>query len=96
ARKKEIAPLDPWDARTLEWMTASPPAEHNFDAVPTVHDTDEFFHRKYQENDHGEVVQVATYEDIMAEEAKSADTHIHLPSPSYWPLVVAIGLPIVA
>jgi len=33
ARKKERAPLDPWDARTLEWMTASPPKEHNFDAI---------------------------------------------------------------
>ena len=37
ARKKERAPLDPWDARTLEWITASPPKEHNFDVIPTVH-----------------------------------------------------------
>ena len=31
-RKAPAAPLDPWDARTLEWMTTSPPKEHNFDA----------------------------------------------------------------
>ena len=45
------APLDPWDARTLEWITASPPKEHNFDRIPTVHALDEFFHRKYEEVD---------------------------------------------
>ena len=33
-RKEPLAPLDPWDARTLEWMTTSPPKEHNFDALP--------------------------------------------------------------
>ena len=43
------APLDPWDARSLEWMTTSPPKEHNFDVIPTVHHLDEFFHRKYED-----------------------------------------------
>ena len=43
------APLDPWDARSLEWMTTSPPKEHNFDAIPTVGHLDEFFHRKYED-----------------------------------------------
>ena len=33
-RKGVKAPLDPWDARSLEWMTASPPKEHNFDVDP--------------------------------------------------------------
>ena len=35
-RKAAPAPLDPWDARTLEWMTTNPPKEHNFDALPEV------------------------------------------------------------
>ena len=35
----------------LEWMTSSPPKEHNFDGIPTVHALDEFFHRKYEEVD---------------------------------------------
>ena len=43
------APLDPWDARSLEWMTTNPPKEHNFDKIPTVHALDEFFHRKYED-----------------------------------------------
>ena len=97
ARNAPVAPADPWDARSLEWMTSSPPAEHNFDAIPTVHELDEFFHRKYEENEAtGEIHQVSTYEEIMADEATRADKHIHLPSPSYWPIILAVGLPIVA
>ena len=33
-RKAPPAPADPWDARSLEWITSSPPKEHNFDAHP--------------------------------------------------------------
>ena len=52
-RKGEPAGVDPWDARTLEWVTASPPPEHNFDVVPTVTHRDEFWHRKYAEDEAG-------------------------------------------
>ncbi|MGE4410352.1 MAG: cytochrome o ubiquinol oxidase subunit I [Sphingobium sp.] len=31
---------DPWDARTLEWSTTSPPPEYNFAFTPVVHDLD--------------------------------------------------------
>ena len=33
---------DPWDGRTLEWATASPPAVYNFAKTPTVQDIDAF------------------------------------------------------
>jgi len=33
----EIAGDNPWNAWTLEWAAASPPPEHNFDALPPVH-----------------------------------------------------------
>jgi cytochrome c oxidase subunit 1 len=80
---------DPWDARSLEWMVQSPVPAHNFDEVPTVSHLDEFWHHKYQENDEGKVVRVAT----GAEVAQPGDgTGVHLPSPSYWPLVLAVGL----
>ena len=98
-RKAPPAPLDPWDARTLEWMTTSPPKEHNFDALPEVHSLDEFFHRKYEDVGVGELHdlrQVATAEEILAEQEANADHHIHMPSPSYWPIILALTLPIVA
>jgi cytochrome c oxidase subunit 1 len=98
-RKGQKAPLDPWDARSLEWMTASPPKEHNFDAIPTVHHLDEFFYRKYEnvgEGDNHEFRQIATAEELLAEQEANADAHIHMPSPSYWPIVVSIALPIMA
>jgi cytochrome c oxidase subunit 1 len=91
------APLDPWDARSLEWLTTSPPKEHNFDRVPTVGHLDEFFHLKYEdqgEGDHHDFVQVATAEELIAAEERNADTDIHLPSPSYWPILLAFGLPV--
>ena len=98
-RKEPKAPLDPWDARTLEWMTTSPPKEHNFDSLPTVHALDEFFHRKYEDvgGDEGHDLQrVATAEEILAEQEAHADHHIHMPSPSYWPIVLAAALPFIA
>jgi len=96
---KEKAPLDPWDARSLEWLTTSPPKEHNFDRTPTVHALDEVFHRKYEdvgEGDEHNYVQRATLEELLLEEEAHADAHIHLPGPSYWPIVLAFGLPVMA
>ena len=31
---------DPWDGRTLEWLTSSPPAIYNFAKIPIVEDID--------------------------------------------------------
>jgi cytochrome c oxidase subunit I len=35
-RKKEPAGEDPWGGYTLEWVTTSPPPEHNFDWLPPI------------------------------------------------------------
>ncbi|MBL0372352.1 cytochrome o ubiquinol oxidase subunit I [Rhizobium sp. KVB221] len=37
---------DPWDARTLEWSTSSPPPEYNFAFTPVVHDHDSWWDMK--------------------------------------------------
>ncbi|MEM9222113.1 MAG: cytochrome o ubiquinol oxidase subunit I [Pseudomonadota bacterium] len=37
---------DPWNGRTLEWATASPPAHYNFAVIPKVNDTDGFWEMK--------------------------------------------------
>ena len=37
---------DPWDGRTLEWMTSSPPAVYNFPKIPVPDDIDAFMDMK--------------------------------------------------
>ncbi|HVS78894.1 MAG TPA: cbb3-type cytochrome c oxidase subunit I [Candidatus Saccharimonadales bacterium] len=38
---------DPWDARTLEWSTTSPPPVYNFAHIPLVHSRDAFWEAKH-------------------------------------------------
>ena len=38
---------DPWDGRTLEWSTSSPPPFYNFAIVPEVKEIDDFWEQKY-------------------------------------------------
>ena len=37
---------DPWDGRTLEWSTSSPPPAYNFAFTPVVHDADAWWDMK--------------------------------------------------
>jgi cytochrome o ubiquinol oxidase subunit 1 len=37
---------DPWNGRTLEWSTASPPPEYNFAFLPRVHERDAWWDMK--------------------------------------------------
>jgi cytochrome c oxidase subunit 1 len=84
---------DPWDARTIEWMIPSPAPEYNFDPIPTVSRVDDFWYRKYGETKDGQLVRIAATDDVV--QKRTDGKGIHLPSPSYWPLVVALGLPMV-
>jgi cytochrome c oxidase subunit 1 len=84
--KGEKTTHDQWGARTLEWTVPStPPPEHNFDVIPTVHARDAF----WDEKTHAE----RTAKDKAAS-AKAEQSHggIHMPSQSWFPLVAAIGL----
>jgi len=90
---KLSVPADPWDGRSLEWMVASPTPAHNFDEIPVVRTLDDFWHRKYGENEAGKLVRIAATEDVIQD---GSNTDVHLPSPSYWPLVLAAGLPFIA
>mgnify|MGYP004417265741 CR=1 FL=1 len=47
-RKKNPAGDDPWNARTLEWSTATPPKEYVFATIPTVTSRDAFWEMKEQ------------------------------------------------
>ena len=88
--KRLTMPADPWDSRSLEWMVPSPTPVHNFDVVPTVQSLDEFWHRKYGEDENGRLVRIAATEDVVQ---KGDAKDVHLPSPSYYPIVLAFGLP---
>jgi cytochrome o ubiquinol oxidase subunit 1 len=37
---------DPWNGRTLEWSTSSPPPQYNFAFTPRVYDLDAWWHMK--------------------------------------------------
>lgn len=88
-RHGEPAGADPWDARTVEWMTASPPAFHNFDEIPVIEARDDFWHRKYAEDEAGipKPIPAGASED-HDDEGRADHGHIHMPDPSYWPLVM--------
>ena len=84
--KGEKTTHDQWDARTLEWTVPStPPPEHNFDVIPTVHARDAFWYEKTHK---------AEIEKEKAEHAKAEQDHggIHMPSQSWFPIVAASGL----
>ena len=47
-RKKNLDTTgDPWDGRTLEWSTPSPPPMYNFAVTPEVHEKDAFWAQKH-------------------------------------------------
>ncbi len=97
SRRSAPAPTDPWDARTVEWMTSSPPPEYNFATVPVIEHRDEFWHRKYTEDDEGRLLRLPAGAAVDMSDPEGRDAHtlgIHMPSPSYWPFVFALALPI--
>jgi cytochrome c oxidase subunit 1 len=58
-----------------------------------VHHLDEFFHRKYEEDEATHTMkQVATGEELIRAEEDAADADIHMPGASYWPLLLALGV----
>ena len=75
---------DPWDAPGLEWSIASPPPAYNFAKLPQVQGRDDYWIKKEAARDAGT--------PITGPEPLVDERTIHMPSPSYWPLVVAAGV----
>ena len=83
-RSGKRAESDPWDARTLEWSIPSPPPEYNFKEIPTVYDRDDWWSQKRR--------QVRRAVPVGGGSGDEEGHSIHMPQPSYWPIVVSIGL----
>jgi cytochrome c oxidase subunit 1 len=95
-RRGRPSGLDPWDARTVEWMTPNPTPEYNFAVPPVVTRLDHFWHLKYDQDAEGRAARKADADEIIARiehEQLNPAAPIHLPNPSYFPLVAALGLP---
>jgi len=78
-RKGEKASANPWGAATLEWSLPSPPRHYNFPALPTVRSREPLW-----DDTERQEVEAVTH----AEPAEEP----HMPSPSFWPVVLAFGV----
>ncbi|HRN17469.1 MAG: cytochrome c oxidase subunit I [Trueperaceae bacterium] len=76
---------DPWDARTLEWTTESPPAYYGFKTQPVVNSLDAFWAEKYPESMH------VTPPDPAEGRAYDA-AGVHIPGQSWFPILGALAL----
>jgi cytochrome c oxidase subunit I len=82
-RGPRTAPNDPWDARTLEWRTSSPPPPYDFETIPPVYGRDTFWREKYGDRRGRKPVPLPP----------APDPHgTHLPAPSTWPIVMGLGI----
>lgn len=71
---------DPWDARTLEWTTDSPPKDYNFAATPVIKTRDQLWADK-----HGKP-------EEKSGSQSDGEHGIHMPDRSWYPMVIAFGL----
>jgi len=76
---------DPWDGRTLEWTTESPPAYYGFETQPVVNSLDAFWAQKHPESMH------VTPPDPAEGRAYDA-AGIHIPGQSWFPILGALAL----
>ncbi|WP_100011077.1 cytochrome c oxidase subunit I [Lentibacillus sediminis] len=75
--KGEKASADPWDGRTLEWATASPPVHYNFKQLPLVRGLDPLWIEKMEGK--GKITPAEPLDEI------------HMPNGSILPLIMTIG-----
>jgi cytochrome c oxidase subunit I len=83
-RSGQEAGHDPWDAPGVEWSISSPPPAYNFARIPRVVGRDHYWIVKRRAEAEGQ--------PITGPEPHVDPRTIHMPSPSYWPIIVSFGL----
>ena len=88
-KRGALAGEEPWDARAFAGTSSSPPPEYNFAEIPEIESRDDLWHRKYTEDDEGRLLALPNGGAVSS---SAGDLHVHMPSPSFYPLVMAAGL----
>jgi cytochrome c oxidase subunit 1 len=106
AQSTEQAPANPWDAATLEWAVPSPPPVYNFRIIPQITHRDQLWHDKYDrvlaaqgrpDAAADRIIEIDQLPEnspvgVAVAEAQAEVGNIHMPNPSFYPLVASIGL----
>lgn len=106
-RRGKPAGPNPWGAATLEWSMPSPPPVYNFEKIPVVRSRMPLWeqdptkepgipHGRRAEDAQevtlaGMTVGEAEYPD-MESKMSAHDLGIHMPPPSFWPIVLAFAI----
>ena len=107
----KVAGPNPWGAATLEWSIPSPPPVYNFRDLPVVHSRLPLWegdptkepgipHGKVEEETEEVTIggaHVASVRDPENDENRMSahDLGIHMPPPSYWPIVLAAAITLI-
>ena len=78
-RKGEESPPNPWEASSLEWSLPSPPEHYNFPKLPEIRQRDPLWDEREKKQ-----IETRTLEEPEEEP--------EMPSPSFWPFLVALGV----
>jgi cytochrome c oxidase subunit 1 len=100
-RRGQVAQDDPWDAWTLEWATTSPPPAHNFGDLPLVNSRRPLWDLKHPEDPDRPMhrlprgLREADQKSLSPAAPSTPGSEFHLPSPSFWPIILAAGVTLI-
>jgi cytochrome c oxidase subunit I+III len=101
--RKHGAPAgpNPWESDTLEWSESSPPADAQFPLLPVVHSRHPLWDQRSLRPEHPDAARELRTLDaapggwrgslcVSVLDARPVAV-VHMPTSSYWPLVLAVG-----